>query len=962
MKQTITILLTLFTVVLTAQVNIQGNPYGGNPYGSIQAAIDVSTNVNDIIEISGVFTESISIAKGITLRGTNPLNDIIQANAAPLTATTRVITIAGTAALNVNVTIENLGIKNGNIAAVNGGGINIDKITGLVTLKKLIIENNKTTLNGGAVGIAGSNADIIECTIKNNTAVTDGGAIIAAPNNASLIDNVVNIKQSLINANTGRNGGGIYINGNLNSGNTYKIAVNIENSTISNNTASNASASTALAGGGAICSNSQAWVPNSAIGNVTLNLIHATLYGNKFATSPTRAGIQCNSVKVTNFSAYNSIIVSTDDLTVDKAINFANTNIINIVNCIFGGTNAPPTIVSDPVPNANNNEAGKTATYAGLTGTLSNEGGNTQAIKLNGGSTAVGYCTATTGITIPTIDQTGYTRSGAYDAGAYELTGTTWTGGTSTDWTNASNWNNGLPTSSSNVKIAAAFNQPIIANNIDINSMTITSGAILNVASGNLSVTGAVANRGTMTLENNANLIQGGTTNTNTGNVIVKRNSSALLRLDYTLWSSPVVSQNLLAFSPATTTTRFYDYNTTYSTGGVNGAYSAIADPSATNFTAGKGYLIRMPNDADAVTPTAYPGVFTGKPNNGTISVPLVDGLSAGLRYNLVGNPYPSPITMSTFVTDNAANIESTLYFWRKTNGSGTAYCTWVPGPGTGTFTTNNNIQSVDPLGIIQTGQGFFVEAKSGASSLTFNNLQRVANNIGQFFKTKKVAETNRVWLNATNTSGAFSQMAVTYTTDATQGVDIFDGKYINDSPVALTSNINNEEYTIQGRALPFDPSDVVALNFKTDAAGVYTISLDHFDGVFATGQDVYLKDNTTGAETDLKAGSYTFTAAAGADNARFSLKYQKTLKVDANAFNENSVRVYKNNETIYVNSGNVAISNIKVFDIQGRLIVEQKNVKATSAVITNLRASNQVLIVTIAGEDNSVVTKKVMN
>jgi hypothetical protein len=55
-------------------------------------------------------------------------------------------------------------------------------------------------------------------------------------------------------------------------------------------------------------------------------------------------------------------------------------------------------------------------------------------------------------------------------------------------------------------------------------------------------------------------------------------------------------------------------------------------------------------------------------------------------------------------------------------------------------------------------------------------------------------------------------------------------------------------------------------------------------------------------------------------------------------------------------------MSNIKVFDIQGKLITEQKNVKATSAVISNLKATHQVLIVKITSEDKNLVTKKVVN
>ena len=176
-----------------------------------------------------------------------------------------------------------------------------------------------------------------------------------------------------------------------------------------------------------------------------------------------------------------------------------------------------------------------------------------------------------------------------------------------------------------------------------------------------------------------------------------------------------------------------------------------------------------------------------------------------------------------------------------------------------------------------------------------------------------------------------------------------------------MTSNINNEEYTIQGRPA-FDVSDVVPLNFKTAVAGNYTIAIDHTEGVFATGQNVILADATTGTETNLTTGSYTFTAAAGTANSRFSLKYQKTLGTNQSVFTENNVAVYKNKGTLSVNAGDVVINNIKVYDIQGRLVAELKNVKATSATLSNLKATNQVLVVKITSEGNKVVTKKVVN
>jgi hypothetical protein len=422
-----------------------------------------------------------------------------------------------------------------------------------------------------------------------------------------------------------------------------------------------------------------------------------------------------------------------------------------------------------------------------------------------------------------------------------------------------------------------------------------------------------------------------------------------------------------LAFSPLTTSTRFYSYD---NTAGTSGLYSPVANPSSTPFASGAGYLIRMPNEdpsnlgpgstyALGSTSLTFNGIFAGVPNNGDVPVTLNYGIDAAHAYNLVGNPYPSTIDANAFITANTTNIESTLYFWRKTNGSGSAYAAYNPAGGVLTYPSTT---SATPNGTIQTGQGFFVQAKSaGLITNFFTNAMRLGTSSTQFFKTKQVVEKDRIWLNLTNTSGVFSQTLVGYITDATQGVDIYDGKYINDSSIALTSSINNEEYMIQGRPT-FDASDVVALNFKTDVAGDFNIAIDHVDGLFSGSQDIYLVDSKTGTETNLKTNSYSFTAAAEVDNTRFSLRFQKTLKLDASVLNDNSVIVYKNNGVIYVNSGAKTMNNIKVFDIQGRVVAEQRSVKANTTSIQNLKASNQVLIVKVTTDDNQVISKKVEN
>jgi Secretion system C-terminal sorting domain len=426
------LLLSIFTVTIYAQtVNIEGNPYGGNPYATITAAITASTNPKDVILISGIHTESITISKSLTLKGSDPTKDIIQASATPATATTRVITMnnVGTPIMPLNIAVENLGVRHGNgDANTNGGGIFADKITGLVTLKNLIIENNNTARNGGGIATDGANVDIIECTIQNNVALLDGGGIIASSNNGSGINSVINFKQSLMDKNEARNGGGMYINGNSTFGNQFTVSVNVENSTISNNAAK--SPSTGNGGGAIFCLVTGLSGTTPVAGNINLKLVHATIYNNTHANA-TRSGLQfLGPSGQTNFSAFNSIIVGNNEAPLTTAINF-NTMVgtTNIVNCILGAlnngsTNAIPMTLIDDV--AKNNLSGRTAMQAGLdvVAGLQDLGGKSKVFALSPGSRAINFCLAPTGITIPIVDQRGTARTENFDAGAFEFVST----------------------------------------------------------------------------------------------------------------------------------------------------------------------------------------------------------------------------------------------------------------------------------------------------------------------------------------------------------------------------------------------------------------------------------------------------------------------------------------------------------------------------------------------------------
>jgi hypothetical protein len=518
---------------------------------------------------------------------------------------------------------------------------------------------------------------------------------------------------------------------------------------------------------------------------------------------------------------------------------------------------------------------------------------------------------------------------------------------TSTTWDGAA-WSNGTPTASINAIINGVFSTTATGDTAGFSAKTLTVnlGKTFTINTGhNITVTGAVTNNGTLTIENNANLIQGSATtvNANTGAITVKRNSANIQLYDYTLWSSPVAGQDLRTFSSSTLASRFYTYNST------SNLYNVVDFTNPINFAPTTGYLIRAPNTWSASDPAApFSGVFTGVPNNGNISVL---GLISG-KYYAVGNPYPSTINVAAFY--NANPNAGTLYFWRKTNGViGTAYATRNS---TGSTAASGGLS---PSSDIAVGQGFFV-SPSANMDLNFTNTMRVTPSTSATFL-RTTQERSRYWLNLTNASGAFSQMLVGYLPDATSGVDnAIDGKYINDAPIALTSIINAEEYTIQGRALPFAITDTVLLGFKTNAAGNYTIAIDHVDGLFSTGQMVFLKDNLLNTVVDLSAGSYTFASAIGTFNSRFEVVYQSTLAVTNPTFTANNVIAFSANGEIRINSGSTIMELVRVYDLQGRLLVEKKQINSSETKLLTT-ATNQVLLVEITAANGSKITKKII-
>ena len=85
-----------------------------------------------------------------------------------------------------------------------------------------------------------------------------------------------------------------------------------------------------------------------------------------------------------------------------------------------------------------------------------------------------------------------------------------------------------------------------------------------------------------------------------------------------------------------------------------------------------------------------------------------------------------------------------------------------------------------------------------------------------------------------------YNQILIGYLDGATNGVDqTIDGEVLNKENTMLYNLINDLEYVIQGKGLPFVTTDEIALGLKATTAGTYNISLENVDGLF-TNQEVY--------------------------------------------------------------------------------------------------------------------------
>ncbi|SHF90428.1 delta-60 repeat domain-containing protein [Flavobacterium segetis] len=534
---------------------------------------------------------------------------------------------------------------------------------------------------------------------------------------------------------------------------------------------------------------------------------------------------------------------------------------------------------------------------------------------------------------------------------------------TSSSLWNGVQWSNGFP----DLGKSLIFNEDYtIETNTKSCSCTIATGKKVTVKDGfTLDLDMEYAGNGAIVLQNNASLYQQDDSVINTGVVIAKRKTTPIIQTDYSYWSSPVLNQRLIDLSPDTPFDKFYSFNA------VNNFWTG--ETPTNKMQIGKGYIIRGPQNFSNTTSSIYEVSFEGIPYNGEIIVPKAGNGTS----NLVGNPYPSAINADVFLQANAGVLHGTIYFWTHntpiTNNVYTSddYAVYNLLGGVGTSAAiSSGVNINKPNGNIASGQAFFTSSKSNTGSIIFNNSMRIISQNSSFFRTSsklnlksRAVEKHRIWLNLSNEEGAFKQILIGYTKNATDDYDsAFDGDSFNGNKfIDFYSILQERRLIIQGRAFPFDNNDTIPLGYSSAIAGIFTIAIDQVDGILSN-QSVFLEDKLEKITINLKNSNYTFNTKIGIFNDRFVLRYSaKNLNMtDFNTI-DNSIFVVANDNQVKINSTNLSIEKVQIFSISGKKLYNKTKIGNTEFRVARSFRSNEVLIITIVLVNGESIVKKVV-
>jgi PKD repeat protein len=303
----------------------------------------------------------------------------------------------------------------------------------------------------------------------------------------------------------------------------------------------------------------------------------------------------------------------------------------------------------------------------------------------------------------------------------------------------------------------------------------------------------------------------------------------------------------------------------------------------SSTITPGVGYWVYLGSSSPSTASSSYLISVTGTAKTGSTSVALTNSDPGTLNgYNLVANPYASPISFAKLKANNAG-IDNMWYTYSPAFGDNAAY---VGGISTPAYSHGGT--GIDD--VIPAGMGFFVHANAAGNLNFIENLKVTGSNEVLLKESNPINSTQSSLtyfrMQISNGSNMMNEAVVRFDPNATTGFDA-DYDFYDLAPgtpgwLQINSSSLGKAYTVNG--LPdLTQNYSIPVTITCGTTGSYQFVAADLQNMPA-GACIMLHDNYTSVDHDLRSGTFNVTITDTETVARFVLNITVTpLQITTN-------------------------------------------------------------------------------
>ncbi len=409
--------------------------------------------------------------------------------------------------------------------------------------------------------------------------------------------------------------------------------------------------------------------------------------------------------------------------------------------------------------------------------------------------------------------------------------------------------------------------------------------------------------------------------------------------------------------------------NNSFSTGGFFSSIqgwdesSSFATAYITNIskndaiTSGKGFWVYVGSTSS--TSINYTLSSTGSLNQGNITFPIT---KSNNQFNLIANPYASPIDFDLFRAQNSGLITTSMYGYNADVGQMGTYVSPAGSP-------NNGVNRIIPA-----GQAFFVQC-TNAGNVTFTEAMKTSDNTSANPVLRASSLSTNLKLKIKGFNGNSDETIISSSPMASIDYDPnYDGKKVslapknfgapllNNNATTISTKIGNDNFAVNNVGV-ISNTLTIPLLAKASVTGQYTISAED---VLNYAGCVIIKDKLSNTFTDLKINPYVFTLNDSTSSPRFELilcPFNKSVSVkELNESNNILISQDENGAFVKTFFEQNTKTVISVYNILGQKIAKDIILNEASAIThLDINNHNQILFVKVVANNQSL-TKKIVS